>query len=67
MYKKCYVNITDPPFYKGFSDKPDSYYYMYSIPGYDPCFFFDFGKSHDIKFKLMCKTIDETGMVNTNG
>ena len=39
---KCYVNITSPPFYKGCSERPDTPEYMYSIPGYDPCFPLDF-------------------------
>jgi hypothetical protein len=37
----CYVNVTDPPFYAG-CQKEDSEYYMYSIPGFDPCFPLDF-------------------------
>lgn len=39
---------------------------MYSIPGYDPCFYFDFTKSYTIGYQLVCKYIDETGMVDVN-
>lgn len=59
------MNITEPAFYKG-CQKEDSPYYMYSIPGYDPCFYFDFSKTADIKFKLTCRSIDDTGVVELN-
>jgi hypothetical protein len=38
---KCYVNVTDPPFYKR-CEKADTPEYMYSIPGFDPCYPLDF-------------------------
>ena len=39
---------------------------MYSIPGFDPCFYLDFSKVHNIKFLLTCKLTDETGIVTTS-
>ncbi len=62
-YKDCYVNITDPPFYQG-CKKEDSAYYMYSIPGFDPCFYLDFSKQIDIKYRVMCKISDPTGTLD---
>lgn len=50
---KCFVKITDPPFYKG-CQKEDSPYYMYSIPGYDPCFPLNFTEPQEIKYQLIC-------------
>jgi hypothetical protein len=43
LYTKCYINITDPPFYKGCGPADgekfqDSFYYLYSVPGFSPCF-----------------------------
>ena len=35
---KCYLNITNPPFYQGCEDRPDTPYYLYSVPGYSPCY-----------------------------
>lgn len=47
----------------GNSDSPD---FMFSIQGFDPCFYFDFTKVHTFKFKLNCKTIDTKGLVDLN-
>ena len=41
LYKKCFINITEPAFYAG-CKHPDTPYYFYSIPGYDPCFYINF-------------------------
>lgn len=65
-YKQCYVNITNPPFYQG-CDYPDSAYYMYSIHGYDPCYFLDFTKSYDVRFILNCQNIALTGIEDDSG
>lgn len=63
----CYVNITSPPLFKRECEaKPDSTYYKYSIAGYDPCHYFDFSKSFDMKFNLYCQVFDETGFVEPN-
>ncbi len=63
----CQVNITNPPFYKReCANKPDSDYYKYSIPGYDPCYYFDFSLTYTFKFKLYCQIFDETGFVEPN-
>jgi len=64
LYQKCFINITEPAFYQGCREKPDTPYYLYSVPGYDPCHFFDFSKSYEIKYKLECRTISDTGLVN---
>ena len=62
----CFVNITNPPFYKReCADKQDSQYYKYSIGGFDPCHFFDFSQQYTINYKLHCQVLDESGFVNT--
>lgn len=67
-YHKCYVNITSPALYKGCQGKyPDSDFYLYSIKGFDPCNFFDFEKSTNIKFRLDCRPVDENSVVLKNG
>ena len=53
-YSKCFLNITKPAFYEGCSDLPDSPYSLYSIPGYDPCFFFNFTETYNIEFMIQC-------------
>ena len=45
--------ITNPPFYKSCS-KEDSPEYMYSIPGYDPCYPIDFSQPFELKYKIQC-------------
>ena len=63
----CYVNVTNPPFYKReCSDRPDTNYYRYSIAGYDPCYYFDFSKIHTLKFKLYCQVFVEKGFIEPN-
>lgn len=37
---------------------------MYSIHGYDPCYFLDFNKNYTFKYKLICKLLDENGLVD---
>lgn len=66
-FNKCYVNITEPALHKGCKDKEDSDYYVYSIQGFDPCFFFDFTKSYKMKYNLQCRPVDEKGVVLPNG
>lgn len=63
LYKKCFINITEPAFYKGCSEnKEDTPYYLYSVPGYDPCFYLNFSRSYEVIFNLNCKVIDEHGL-----
>lgn len=38
LKQKCYINITSPPFYQGCEDRPDSFEYLYSVPGFSPCY-----------------------------
>ena len=67
MFTQCFVNITDPAVYDTEAcrnSQADSDYYKYSIPGFDPCFFFDFSQEYTFKYKLVCKTIDSNGMVS---
>jgi hypothetical protein len=63
LYKKCFLNITEPAFFKGCSSLPDTPYYLYSVPGYDPCTYLDFTRSYEVKFQVQCNTIDENGLV----
>lgn len=67
QYTKCYVNMTEPALYKGCKDKPDSDYYVYSIQGFDPCFFYDFTKQYTLKYMLQCRPVNEKGVVEPNG
>ncbi|CDW82059.1 ef hand family protein [Stylonychia lemnae] len=64
LYRQCFVNITDPPLYKG-CKKEDSPYYLYSVPGYDPCFYLDFTQKQNIGFILTCKYTDEVSSINS--
>lgn len=67
-YRQCYVNITDPPLYKGCKGQyPDSDEYVYSTPGFDPCFKYDFTKSYSFKYKLDCRDITSKGIVKEEG
>lgn len=65
MYRKCFVNITDPPFYAGCPDRPDTVQYLYSVPGYDPCFFLNFSRSYEVKYQLQCRVIDDRGLAQS--
>ncbi|TNV79791.1 hypothetical protein FGO68_gene10759 [Halteria grandinella] len=62
VQQKCYVNVTDPPFYQRCNreDTPD---YMYSIPGFDPCYPLDFKEKQSIKFMINCRNFDDTNTV----
>ena len=63
-YKKCYLNITNPAFYQGCEDKfEDSPYYLYSVPGYSPCYFLNFTEPYTIEYYMQCKTVDPNGTV----
>ena len=63
MYKKCFINITDPAFYAGCPEKPDTPYYLYSVPGYDPCFYLNFSRSYEVKYLVNCRIINENGII----
>jgi hypothetical protein len=63
LQKKCYVNITSPAFYKR-CEKEDTPEYMYSIPGFDPCYPLDFSKKQVISFVVSCRYFDDTNTVN---
>lgn len=65
---KCYINMTEPALYKGCAkDKEDSDYYVYSIQGFDPCFFYDFTKSYTFKYLLQCRGVNSNGVVVPGG
>lgn len=52
----CYLNITNPPLYETCSDRADTFEYMYSIPGFDPCHPIDFNDDNfKLKFETNCK------------
>lgn len=63
-YQKCYLNITSPAFYQGCEDREDTPYYLYSVPGYSPCYFLDFTTSYTVEFTINCKTVDQNGLVS---
>ena len=50
LFQKCYINITSPTFYKGCEDQPDTFYYLYSIPGFSPCYPQNFGSVLNVQF-----------------
>lgn len=62
IQQKCYVNVTDPPFYQR-CNKEDTPEYMYSIPGFDPCYPLDFSQKQTIKFMINCRNFDDTATV----
>ena len=67
LYSKCLVNITSPPVHdvtKCEIPQIDSMDYLFSIEGFAPCWYFDFTKSYDIKYKLNCKAIGVDGEVS---
>jgi len=53
----CFVNITNPPLYEGCTGE-DSDYYLYSLGGYAPCYFYDFTKTYTFEIKLECKILE---------
>ena len=67
MYTKCFVNITNPPTYdmEACRNGNQSHMndYMFSIRGYDPCFYLNFSETFEFRFKLECKYLDSTGLV----
>lgn len=66
-YTKCYVNVTSPALYKGCKDKADSDYYVYSIPGFDPCYFYDFSQTYTFKYLLQCRPMQMNDLVSPDG
>ena len=64
-YTKCAINVTSPAFYKGCEDKEDSFYYLYSVPGFSPCYPQNFTQSINVEFELTCKDINQNGLVVT--
>lgn len=63
MYKKCFVNVTDPALYQSCPERPDTPYYLYSLQGYAPCFYLNFSRSYEVKYQLQCRIINEHGIV----
>ena len=65
LYTKCAINVTNPPFYKGCENEfEDSFYYLYSVPGFSPCFWQNFSSSIDVEFALTCMQMSADGLVN---
>lgn len=62
------MNITQPAVY----DIPNScadvdlsqYDYIDEMPGYRPCFFLNFSRTHTFKYKLECKHLTADGLVD---
>ena len=65
LYTRCYINITNPAFYAGCTGE-DSFFYIYSIPGFSPCFYQNFTDptEQEIEFELNCQQLNTTGLVN---
>jgi hypothetical protein len=57
--QSCFVNITNPPLYKG-CNGTDSDYYMYSLGGYAPCYFYDFTQAYTFDMKIECMLLYNT-------
>lgn len=57
--QSCFVNITNPPLYKG-CNGTDSDYYMYSLGGYAPCYFYDFTQEYTFDMLIQCKILVDT-------
>lgn len=55
--QQCFAHILEPNFDQGCTDLPDSDYYMYSLGGYAPCFFFDFSSTIEITVKIECQLV----------
>lgn len=55
--------MTNPPFYQR-CQKEDTPEYMYSIPGFDPCYPLDFSQVQTIEFLINCRTFDSTNTAN---
>ena len=51
--QSCFVNITDPPLYAGCS-YPDTDYYLYSLGGFAPCYWYDFTKTYTFQILIQC-------------
>ena len=67
LYTRCYLNVTDPPFYAGCEGKfEDSFYYLYSVPGFSPCFWNNFNESLEVTFEVNCQQINATGMMSNS-
>lgn len=67
LYTKCYINITEPAFYKSCADEhEDSFYYLYSIPGFSPCFWYNFNESIQVGFEVNCQQVTENGLTTNN-
>lgn len=64
LYQSCYVNITNPPIYAG-CNGTDSDYYLYSLGGYAPCFFYNFEKTYTFDFLIQCMVLTENDIVNS--
>ena len=45
----------------------DSFDYVYSIKGFDPCFEFNFNENYDLKYKLLCYDVNRRGEVIRGG
>mmetsp|Transcript_19433 Transcript_19433/g.29870 ORF Transcript_19433/g.29870 Transcript_19433/m.29870 type:complete len:184 (-) Transcript_19433:209-760(-) len=60
---KCFVNLTEPAVYDTSHCEGKDPDYLYSIPGFEPCFFFNFSKAYDFKFKLECRHLTSEGIV----
>lgn len=53
-YTKCAIVVTNPNFSVGCEDKEDSFYYLYSVPGFSPCYPQNFTVPLELKYTLNC-------------
>ena len=64
--KKCFVRITSPDLASGCTAE-DSFDYVYSIKGFDPCFHYDFKTKQKFTYLLDCRAINNEGQVLRQG
>ena len=55
--QQCFVHIREPNFDQGCMGNPDSDYYLYSLGGFAPCFYFDFSATYEITVTIECQLV----------
>jgi len=54
--------MTKPALYVGCEDKEDSFYYLYSIPGFSPCYKHFFNETYTFEYDVKCQLVTENGL-----
>ena len=65
QWQKCAITVTDPDFKTGCEDNPDTFQYLFSVPGFSPCYPLDFTQTQTISFTLECRTMTPDGLVDS--